>query len=159
MKPFRVLDLDNCISDDEWRIGHIRWDMLSNFLRFNDYHMLSAFDRVGNHDLVSYAGPIAVITARPEAYEVITKVWLERNGIQADALYMRPYGDRRGSVELKRDAIQRLIEARGGDASVIECCYDDRPDIIEMYRSLGLPAEVRHIHTNTTYGKPKGETI
>lgn len=160
MMRFRVLDLDNCISNDEWRIQHIRREMMSSFLKFNNYHMLSAFDSLGNLDLLETHGPeptqLVIITARPDAYELITLEWLRRKNINASMLFMRPYGDNRSSVLLKKDAIQSIIDKYGIES--IEGCYDDRPDIIEMYRSLGLPAEVRFIHANTNYG-PKGEGL
>ena len=37
---FIILDLDNCIADDQWRISRINWQHKDPMRRYHDYHSL-----------------------------------------------------------------------------------------------------------------------
>lgn len=146
-----ILDLDNCISNDAWRIPMIDYSK-KHFERYHDYHSLAPFDEVCNTDLFTATSlNIVVATARPIIYKVATLEWLKRKGIDPMLLLMR---EKEGvsSVELKRQfthEIFRMFDARPPD---IVCAYDDRQDIVDMYRSLGINAEVRAIHSIKSEG-------
>jgi len=142
-----IFDLDNCLANDEWRIPHIRFE-LDNKLdeKWDKYHSLCGNDVPANNEWLNGARARGLtpvfVTMRPVKYWDQTVEWIERRlGLAPGtfALYMRPEGDHRGSVELKREIVTNLL------ANVSEA-YDDRPDIIYMYRSLGINAYVLKIH-------------
>ena len=142
-----ILDLDNCIADDKWRIPLINYDAPSDFVRFHAYHMASAGDPIANYHLVEQAGEqhIAIITSRPVNYRWLTVEWLARHRIQYDFLFMREkLSEGFSSPEVKRKAVRTLVTAFGVEA--ITMAYDDRPDVIAMYREEGIPAT--HLYIN-----------
>lgn len=153
---FIILDLDNTIADDEWRIPRIDWTEKDPFKRYHTYHSLSGFDEADNEELfVDPQHEIIILTARPVYYSSITMEWLKRKNIKPFALLMRNNDDHCTSVELKRKHISWLSRIHRIAAEQIHCAYDDRPDIVQMYKDLGLKAEVRSIHQVCAYNAPK----
>jgi len=151
-----ILDLDNCIANDEWRIKEIDWEQENPTARYHNYHGLAAFDEPGNTDLFNCLVPhdIVIFTARPKFYGAPTAEWLKRNGINFSLLFMRDNNDHTHSKELKRRFLVELIQGMGVDPGKIVCAYDDRDDVVEMYKKLGIPAEVRKIHDTCAYTAP-----
>lgn len=64
-----------------------------------------------------------------------TEKWLSDNGITYDKLHMRKEGDTRSDVIIKREMYKEHIE---GKYNVL-FCLDDRPCVIRLWSSLGLP--------------------
>src|ERR1039457_7027168 len=97
-----IVDLDGCISNDEWRWNAVDHSIVGRDARFMAYNSFAGFDRPANlHEL---ALPNRVIfTARPERNRGITEAWLDRHKINIDFVMMRNDGDYRHSVEVKRD--------------------------------------------------------
>lgn len=150
-----IIDLDNCIADDAWRIPHIHWQKSNPMERYHDYHSLSAYDQAGNSFLYDNAqGEVIVFTARPVLYAPITHEWLRRNGVNAKHVIMRNNNDHRSSLELKRHMLHWLPELYGVTWSEISAAYDDRPDIVEMYRKHGIWAHECRIHDACAYTPP-----
>lgn len=135
-----ILDLDNCISNDQWRRQTIDlslpipepWDM---------YHALHFFDAPGNTWLIELVASgalghcTAIFTARPEKHRGSTLEWLARAGIVSSmfSLHMRPDGDKRSSVELKRAMLRDLH-----NRSRVLAAFDDRRDVLAMYAEEGI---------------------
>lgn len=161
MTPHIILDLDNCIADDAWRIPRIRWDLRDPMRRYHDYHSVAAWDRVGNEDLLTWvrAGDVRaiILTARPVLYRPGTEEWLLRNSIPHAHLIMRPDDDHRPSLELKRMQLAWVTELYGVPRAAILGAYDDRADVVAMYAAAGIPATVRAIHGVCAYTPPKKE--
>src|SRR3954468_804247 len=113
MSRYAIFDLDNCISNDEWRLPHIRFDLPDNVdEKWAKYHQLCGGDNAEKLHLVRAAQDrelkLAFVTMRPEAVRAATIQWLERKVTQGPyLLLMRPDGDHRPSVQLKRDAVQK----------------------------------------------------
>lgn len=151
-----ILDLDNCIANDEWRIKEIDWEQENPTARYHNYHGLAAFDEPGNTDLFNclVQHDIVIFTARPMFYCAPTVEWLKRNGINFIALFMRENNDHTHSKELKRKFLNRLVHGAKVDPGQIACAYDDREDVVAMYKALGIPAEVRKIHDACAYTAP-----
>ena len=63
-----------------------------------------------------------------------TKQWLEDNGIQYDQLLMRGNGDNSPDIIIKKAIFDVYIK----DNYNIEFVLDDRNQVVEMWRSLGL---------------------
>lgn len=151
-----ILDLDNCIANDEWRIPSIDWNETNPTARYHTYHGLAPFDEICNTDLCDALVPhdIVIFTARPSCYEAPTAEWLRRNGVNFNALFMRPNNNHTNSKVLKRMFLSALVNGYGVNPGSIACAYDDREDVVEMYRKLGINAEVRKIHDTCAYTAP-----
>lgn len=152
---FIILDLDNCISDDSWRIPRIKWQVEDPFERYHEYHSLLAFDQSGNRDL--YMGcphQIIVFTARPALYLPQTQEWLLRNGVPTALLMMRANDDHSPSTLLKKNMLESLFKNTDVTAEDIVCAFDDRPEVLSMYLSMGITAQMRSIHDVCAYTNP-----
>lgn len=158
-----IVDLDNCIADDSWRIPRINWQKRDPLERYHDYHSLAAFDKLCNEDILfgARAGvdQIVVFTARPTMYHAATEEWLRRNNVPFKHLIMRNNNDNRPSLELKRTMLHWLPELYGVPWGSIVAAYDDRPDVVEMYRKHHLPGYVRAIHDVCAYTPPSNNTL
>lgn len=151
-----IVDLDNCIADDAWRIPRINWQKSDPMERYHDYHSLSGFDTLHNEDILITPRHerIVVLTARPVAYRAVTEEWLRRNEVSHWHLLMRNNHDHRSSLDLKRAMLVWLQELYGVPLRSVVAAYDDRTDIVEMFREHGLPAQVRSIHDTCAYTPP-----
>jgi len=155
---YAIFDLDNTISDDSWRIQHIDWSRDNPFERYHRYHLLAGFDAFGNQDLVRNlpeGTQIVVFTARPDFYAPITQEWLERNGVDYAAMLMRPTDDHTHSVDLKRRQLRKFFAMMGTKPSDVLCAYDDRKDVVQMYRDHGVKGVLTSIHNVCAYSNPK----
>lgn len=139
MKDIIIFDLDGTISDDSWRVVH-RYKG-----EYDTYHNQLGFDEPMNWKLTDFDQtefePV-ILTTRPEKYRSMTLRWLRRNKFpkwSSVCLLMRPNGNLLPSPELKQQMVFWLIvNYRFG---YVKMAYDDRGDIIEMYKSLGIPAK------------------
>lgn len=151
-----ILDLDNCISDDGWRVETIDWHR-DGHDRFHRYHSLAPWDSYAPHPDVAHwvtsGERIAIFTARPVMYRHLTEEWLRRKSVEYTYLLMRNQSDLRPSLELKRSQLQWLVSHYDVRLDDIGMAYDDRPEIVAMYREAGLQAEVRAIHNKAYFGK------
>ena len=155
---FIILDLDNCVANDGWRIPAIQWDKENPLDRYHDYHSLAAFDQSGNRELyLNCKHDIIILTARPVLYRAATEEWMRRNGIGYALVMMRDLDDHSPSTTLKRNQLQALFDNTDITPEKIICAYDDRPDVISMYKGMGINAEVRAIHDVCAYTKPTKE--
>ena len=150
-----ILDIDGCIADDGWRIPAINWHATDPFKRYDEYHKLSYLDPAGNHDLFKeQKHGILLLTSRPVAYRALTERWLKGVGVQWHALLMRNNPDHRPSSVVKHWQVLELWHY-GVALSEITCAYDDRPEILSMYRdSFGLRTELRALHDVCAYRNP-----
>lgn len=147
-----ILDLDNCISDDEWRIPSINWQKKDPTARYHDYHALAPFDTIHNYHL--WVGQRCIIfTARPVAFRAPTVEWLRRCGVQFEFLLMRNDNDHRPSCDLKATQLKWLEELYGVAKHEIEMAHDDRQDVVEMYLAAGVSATRTFIHSTCAYTK------
>lgn len=155
---YRILDLDNCISDDGWRIKNIWWQH-GNPLRYQEYHTLAAYDSFRNAHLVRDAAQqrerIIVMTGRPAMFRASTVEWLRRNGIGFEHILMRNDDDHRPSVDVKKTQLDWLHGLYSVKVSEITSAYDDRPEICDMYMDNGIHnANVVRIHDLCAYTNP-----
>jgi predicted kinase len=76
---------------------------------------------------------IIIFTGRDGVCEVKTKQWLMDNGIEYDYFDIRPEGN------IEKDAIikKRMFEKIKNDYCILGV-FDDRNQVVEMWRSLGL---------------------
>lgn len=155
-----IVDLDNCIADDAWRIPKINWQKHEPLERYHAYHSLAAFDEVCNRDIFDRAGlEVIVFTARPVLYQHATEEWLRRNDVPFRHLLMRNNNDHRSSVEVKRQMLHWLPELYDVPWRQIWGAYDDRQDIVDMFRRHHIDAYVRAIHDVCAYTDPNAQQL
>lgn len=136
-----IFDLDGCISDDEWRLPMI---LKSGKNRWDEYHANACRDQPMNVNALQHhidqGDRILFVTARPEEYRSNTWSWILRHfGEQGDwILLMRPDDDESPSPELK----PWLLDKYNYKPEDIIAAYDDRWDVLESYRSWGIPVTV-----------------
>lgn len=154
-----ILDLDNTIADDSWRMNRIDWDNPCKVKRFSRYHRSSIFDKHANSHLwEDYEDGVIIATARPESFSGVTQLWLERIGLWEKVLFcfFRPNDCFISSPELKSGFLDDLETAFNIDVgSAIHCAYDDRKDVIDMYRKRGVEAKQVQVHNVTSIGARK----
>ena len=162
-QKFAVWDLDNCLANDEARLALIKWDQTHPDARYDAYHAAAHKDPVGNRNTFEAINQMArplFLTSRPEKYRVQTALWLKNNFDLDDAvIFMRPDDDTRSSVDLKRAMLGYGMAAmlRFYGARTCIAAFDDREDIVDMYRQAGLSAAVLRIHDVCAMTPPTGE--
>jgi uncharacterized HAD superfamily protein len=149
-----IVDLDNCIADDGWRIPKILWSKKNPNERYQDYHQLSAFDEVRNEKIAYADEPKIILTARPVSFHAITEEWLRRKEIQYKHLLMRNVNDFRLSWKVKETHVDWLPRYYDVPLSSIRMAYDDHPEIGNMYRRMGIPFTQMKIHNLDAYKSP-----
>lgn len=78
---------------------------------------------------------IVFMSGRSDACRPATQEWLAANvGIRYEALHMRAAGDHRKDSVVKAE----LFDAHIRDFYDVACVLDDRRQVVEMWRSLGL---------------------
>lgn len=157
MRGLRILDVDNVLSDDEWRIPLIKWERSCPTERYHDYHLASAFDHAKNHRLLSeHSDRNILFTAMPERYRALRVLWFNVSRIGYGQLFMRADDDHRPSDLVKRDMLFSLFK-QGVTHADIELACDDRTDVLDMYMLHGISnVQVVRIHDSCAYTKPGG---
>lgn len=77
---------------------------------------------------------IILVSGRDEVCREETEQWLSNNGIEYRFLLMRRNGDNRPDTVIKKEIFENDIR----DDYNIEFVLDDRNQVVEMWRSLGL---------------------
>lgn len=77
---------------------------------------------------------IIICTGRDGVCEDITREWLRVNYIPYDYFYIRPAGDNRKDSIIKKEIYDNNIAGKYN----ILFCLDDRNQVVDMYRGLGL---------------------
>lgn len=84
--------------------------------------------------LVEPRPAVVLVSGREARFRPHTERWLARHDIEYDELHMRPTGDFRKDTLIKREIFEREIRHRFR----VEFVLDDRNQVVEMWRSLGL---------------------
>lgn len=107
----------------------------------------SPFDwaRVGEDDLDEYVAwlvtqhynfgyRVILVSGRDGICRKKTEGWLERHGVPYNELHMRPEGDNRKDSIIKLEIYENEIKGKYS----VECVYDDRDQVVKMWREQGL---------------------
>lgn len=139
-KPLCVLvDLDGTLADVT-KFEHFVRESRRNFDAFHRSSLRAPVNKVVLklvRQLWLAGASIIVVTGRAVKWEQGTKSWLRTNGVPFDELLMRSESDPRSDVECKLDMFNKISK----DFQVL-CALDDRPQVIELWRSLGVPVVV-----------------
>jgi hypothetical protein len=132
--PVRIVDLDSTVSDDVWRQWMIVPDEPDSNEKYHAYHVHCDRDYVINRHIVDESPvPVVFLTARPEYLRKKTTDWLAANKLKHLSLLMRSNSDHTPSPEMKKRALSSIARFH-----TVERAYDDRPDIVAMYRAQGI---------------------
>jgi histidinol phosphatase-like enzyme len=77
---------------------------------------------------------VVITTGRDGVALNDTKAWLTSHGVVYDAIFIRPEGDYRPDTEIKKEIYDNHIK----DTYNIIYVIDDRKQVVEMWRELGL---------------------
>lgn len=77
---------------------------------------------------------IVFVSGRKEQYRAVTHEWLSRYGFGSHPLFMRKDGDNRKDVIIKQEIFEEKIK----DKYQILFVLDDRNQVVEFWRSIGL---------------------
>lgn len=139
-KPLCALvDLDGTLADVT-KFEHFVRDSRRNFDAFHRASLRAPVNKVVSklvRQLFISGVSIIIVTGRAVKWDQGTRTWLRTNGIPFDNLLMRPEHDPRPDVECKLEMFNKISK----DFKVL-CALDDRPQVIELWRSLGVPVVV-----------------
>lgn len=77
---------------------------------------------------------ILLVSGRQDKWREQTEAWLSRHEILYDELWMRKTDDFRKDTIIKREIWETEIKGKYN----VPCVFDDRPQVIRMWRELGL---------------------
>lgn len=151
IKSVVMFDLDGCVSDDRWRHGLLPAPGTKGNAAYADYHAECNKDPVlftgANilRDHIKQGHIILFCTARPVTVGERTAEWIAANfGLTPKdfSILMRQENDERSAVDLKREFAEFVIKNSKQNGSPIVAAYDDRPEIVDVYREMGINAAV-----------------
>jgi predicted kinase len=133
-----IFDIDGTIADVKHRLhfienGNRDWPGFFKAM-IHDSPIVDMFTMA--HELKKAGGNILVSTARPDDYQQETIDWMVALGFPYDKLYMRAAGDFRRDSIVKEELLLQMVQD-GYDPKV---AFDDKVNVIEMYRNNGLIA-------------------
>lgn len=121
-----IFDIDGTLAHNNGKRSPYDWDKVGiDDADFDVINTLKALQKSGYK--------IIVFTGRDGSCEDQTKEWLARHGIEYDHFDMRPVGDKRKDVEVKREMFEKIK-----DDYAIVAVFDDRDQVVEGWRQLGL---------------------
>jgi HAD superfamily, subfamily IIIB (Acid phosphatase). len=77
---------------------------------------------------------IVVVSGRMENQRQVTQEWLDRYEVPHEALFLRADGDYRTDNLVKKDIMDKLVEA----GYEIHLSVDDRQQVVDMWRENGI---------------------
>lgn len=122
-----IFDVDGTLAHMNGKRGPFEWEKVG--LDDADPVVVSMFQM---HR--SMGDKIICMSGRDEVCRAETEIWLIRNGCRPHVLFMRPKKDNRKDAIVKREIYERDIKPR----FTVRLIYDDRNQVVEMWRSLGL---------------------
>jgi predicted kinase len=79
-------------------------------------------------------GTIIIFSGRSDKYFDVTRTWLEKTAIYPRVIKMRKEGDTRKDCIIKKEMFDKYVK----DQYYIDFVLDDRNQVVELWRSLGL---------------------
>jgi hydroxymethylpyrimidine pyrophosphatase-like HAD family hydrolase len=130
-----IVDLDGTLCNTEHRQHYMNKDKKD----WIGFYSEIPFDKP-NHwcvELIKHMSKsyyIIFVTGRPLDYEDTTSKWLQKNGFGTFMICHRKSGDYRKDSIVKEEIYKNHIEERFD----VLFCVDDRQQVVDMWRSLGL---------------------
>ena len=142
-----IIDIDGTLSDSSKRVEYVtgekkEWKM---FYAGMEDDSVNEWCRgiVNLYHGLPYVR-VVLMTGRPNKYREATERWLSKHNIPYDGLLMRQEKDMRPDFEVKKDLYynEMLPHLEGWSNDKVEVIFaiDDRQQVIDMWRSIGIPA-------------------
>ena len=131
-----VFDIDGTLADVTHRLHHIKrkpknWDKF--FAASADDKAIAHICDLAHH--LSAIKPVVFVSGRSDQVRRETEDWLEREVGQRGPLYMRKARDTRPDYIVKAE----LLDALMGDGYEPIMAFDDRDQVVKMWRAKGIP--------------------
>lgn len=128
-----IVDLDGTLALHHGRNPFDYSKLMEDWLNAPIYNLI--MDKVmAVHMLTGSVIKILLVSGRDSVARSDTESWLRLNHVKYDQLWMRPERDMRKDVIVKDEIYRREIEGKYN----IACVFDDRNQVVEYWRSLGL---------------------
>ena len=139
-----IFDIDGTLANCDHRLHHLDgerkdWDSFfasqSLDAPIESITWLNRMLGVARNEMVADEQfEILIVTARPSTYEDETERWLIEHDVLLDRLYMRAEGDYRPDNIVKAELLDQILQ----DGYEPYLVIDDRPQVVEMWRSFGI---------------------
>jgi hypothetical protein len=135
-RPAVIFDRDGTLASCQRHLvsdGNSEWGEFNAWIPFDAPvpEVAAMFRMIRNHSDLA----IIITTGRTDVYRIQMSSWLEKHDLWPDRLFMRNAGDRRVDSTVKLEIYRRFIEPEYD----VQLVVDDRPQVVEMWRSIGLP--------------------
>ena len=124
-----VVDVDGTIALNNGHRGHYDYDKI-----MNDAPNQPVIDLVKSLSSTDPYASVVIVSGRDDDCMDLTLEWIERQEIAVREIFMRRTGDKRQDALVKREIFDAHIRDRYRVLYVI----DDRNQVVDMWRSLGL---------------------
>lgn len=126
LSPAVIFDIDGTIAHMNGKRGPFDWKKVG--LDDPDEPMLQIIR------VMSEEYEIILVSGRDASCRKETIKWLDKHGIKFDGLFMRPENDFRKDSIIKRE----IYESKIKDKYNVLIVFDDRDQVVETWRELGL---------------------
>lgn len=131
-----IFDIDGTLADCTHRLNYVLkdkkdWDIFHKSAS-EDTPILETIECAKALKQAGYE--IVIVTGRPESSRGITEKWLLDNGIEFIELFMRENWNHVPDFQLKKEIYENKIQ----DKYEVLGIFEDRKNVVEMWRSLGL---------------------
>lgn len=131
-----LFDIDGTLADLTHRLHHIQkqpkdWDAFFEACQA-DVPISHVLDLVAQ---LSNTTHVVFVSGRSDRVRNATEAWLRKQGLNDHPLYMRKDGDHRPDYQVKAGLLER-IRADGWEPIM---AFDDRDQVVEMWRAKGIP--------------------
>ena len=132
--------------------------------RYRAYHALCQEDQPAHlavYKAVTLLCSPVIFTGRPESVREQTEAWIEQHlGKPKPLLFMRQDHEHEPSPFVKQKMLIELLamvvaENQGAEGDLL--AFDDREDVVAMYKAIGLRAMQLKIHDVCAMTPPKQE--
>lgn len=129
-----IFDIDGTLADVSERIHHVRRKPKNWAAFFQGMAQDKAIHSMVRLCNILHAAGIRIVlcSGRNEEYRQTTMAWLAQEGVQYHELRLRPDGDYRSDVIVKREMLADI------DMEKILFVVEDRSRVVEMWRARGL---------------------
>lgn len=125
-----IVDIDGTLAKKHDGRGNFDWNLVGDDIPHKDIiELVNLYAYSPNEAYV-----ILVVSGRMDSCRVQTEQWLNKHGVAWDKLYMRKEGDFRKDAVVKLEIFENDIQPNYDVRIVI----DDRDQVVEMWRSMGL---------------------
>lgn len=121
-----IFDIDGTLAHMQNHRGPFEWDKVH--LDEVDDLMLALLNQLRR------GNKIIIISGRDECCRELTFKWLNNNNIIYDLLFMRSANDNRKDSIIKEEIYNKHIKDKYNVLGI----FDDRQQVVDMWRSLGL---------------------